>query len=94
LRNAVTATFGAGGLNKVNATQMLHSVYALQESIDLEEWRHILIKSSQYVTEYNPAAANTVALPAGASKRDQNAANNKAEFEVEYSKIVKFHSKS
>ena len=93
LRNAVIATFGAGGLDKVNATQMLHSVYALQESIDLEEWRHILIKSSQCVTEHNPAAANMVALPAGASKRDQIAANTKAEFEVEHSKIVKFHSK-
>jgi len=54
LRNAVHVAFGAGGLDKVNVLQLLHSVFALQESLDLDEWRHTLIKSSQCVSECDP----------------------------------------
>lgn len=42
LSNAVKKVIGQGGLDKRNALQMLHTVYDLQESIDTEEWRHVL----------------------------------------------------
>jgi len=92
LQNAVMATFGAGGLDKVNATQLLHSVCALQESLDLDEWRHTLIKSSTHVTQCNPDDAAAAPVEAAATRREQNQASNKAEFEAEFAKIYTFHS--
>jgi len=51
LNNAIKNTFGEGGLDKVNAMQMIHSVCRLQESVDKDEWRHILGKSCQFANE-------------------------------------------
>ena len=45
LSNAVRETFGEGALDKINAMQLIHSVYRLQESIDMDEWRHVLYLS-------------------------------------------------
>ena len=50
LKNAVAETFGEGALDRVNAMQMLHSAHRLQESLDLDEWRHVLLKSSLWVS--------------------------------------------
>ena len=55
LSNGIKAAFGEGGLENINGMQMLHSVYRLQESIDLEEWRHILYLSSQFIVNFDPA---------------------------------------
>ena len=54
LSNAVKETFGEGKIDRVNAMQLLHSVWRLQESLDLDEWRHVLYKSSQWVASYTP----------------------------------------
>jgi len=37
LRNSVVFALGDGGLEKVNAMQLIHSVWDLQESLDLQE---------------------------------------------------------
>jgi len=58
LRNAIVNTLGEGALERVNAMQLIHSVYRLQESIDLEEWRHILVKASDFVANYDPTLIN------------------------------------
>jgi len=92
LRNAVHATFGAGGLDKVNAMQLLHSVCALQESLDLEEWRCMLCKSSLHVNECDPTAAAPEAN-ATATRKEQAQASHKAQFELEFAKVHAFHSK-
>ena len=55
LSNAVKATFGEGALDRVNVTQLLHSTWRLQESIDLDEWRHVLFKSNEWVLEHTAA---------------------------------------
>jgi len=91
LRNAACTTFGAGGLDKVNAMQLIHSGHGLQESLDLKEWRHILIKASQHIADYDPNAAPPE-LAAGATRREETLANNKAEFEAEFAKAYLFHS--
>jgi len=59
LSNAVKETFGEGALDKINAMQAIHSVYRLQESIDLGEWRHVLFLSSQFVINFDPTAIIT-----------------------------------
>jgi len=81
LGNAIKTTFGEGAIDKINATQMLHSMYRLQESIDLDEWRHILFTSSQFVAEYDPTNATV-----GASK-------NKQAFLESFKLVYGFHSK-
>jgi len=91
LSNAVINALGAGSLDKVNAMQLLHSTYALQEALDLEEWRHMLIKSSLYVVECGTDAA-AVTLPAGASKRQKKQASHKAEFEKDFNMVYSWHS--
>ena len=48
LSNAVKKVIGHGGLDKRNALQMLHSVYDLQESLDMEEWRHALVHAVRW----------------------------------------------
>jgi len=55
LRDAVVEALGDGGLDNVNAMQLLHTVRDLQESLDLEEWRHILCLACQFVSTYDPA---------------------------------------
>ena len=54
LKNAVTAALGEGSLEKINAMQLLHSVYRLQESMTRDEWKHILYKSSEFVVTHDP----------------------------------------
>jgi len=85
LGNAIKETFGQGALDKVNAMQLLHSVYRLQESIDLAEWRHILYLSSQFVAGHD-ATANTEV-----NERMPAAEKNRRMFLQSYNKIVKFH---
>jgi len=58
LANAVRASFGEGSIDKVNATQLLHTAYRLQESIDNDQWRHILFKSSQFLYIYDATVDN------------------------------------
>jgi len=45
LSNGIREALGEGGLENVNVMQMLHSVYRLQEALDLDEWRHTLYLS-------------------------------------------------
>jgi len=54
LSNAVKNAFGEGALDRVNAMQMLHTAYRLQEALDGDEWRHILYKSSEFVADFDP----------------------------------------
>jgi len=89
LSNAVINALGAGSLDKVNAMQLLHSTCALQEALDLEEWRHILVQSSKYVNEYGAAAA--VPLPSTSTKSQQRIAKHKAAFESEFDKLYSWH---
>jgi len=90
LGNAIRETFGAGALDKVNAMQLLHSVYRLQELVDLQEWWHVLFKSCVFVLNYNPAqAAEDDASIALLSTADQN----RNAFYMSYNKILDFHSK-
>jgi len=85
LRNAVIAVFGDGGLDKINAMQLIHSVYDLQETLDQHEWRHILWKSNQFVATFDPiedVADNIDALKG----RDKY----RAEFNKKYADAVTF----
>jgi len=93
LCNAVMTTLGGGGLYKVNAMQLLHSVHASQESLDLDEWRCIPVKSSPCVSEHDETAAAAPDVNAAATRCEQSQANNKAEFVTEFAKVCKFHSK-
>jgi len=47
LSNAVKNALGEGALHKVNAMQLLHSVCRLQESMDLDKWRHVSKQASK-----------------------------------------------
>jgi len=85
LAAAVRETFGEGSLDKVNATQMLHTAYRLQECIDGEEWRHILRKSSMFVANYDPSVVDNM-NPTNANER------NLLQFYESYNKTLKFHS--
>jgi len=90
LKSAVETAFGTGALDKVNAMQLLHSVYRLQESIDVDEWRHMLHKSSVFVANYDPA----VAVTNEASIDTMSAADrNRNAFLLSYNKVLLFHSK-
>jgi len=85
LKNAVETTFGTGALDKINAMQMLHSVYWLQESLDLDKWRCALHKSSQFVADYNPTIVDTM-TPTNAKER------NLLQFYRSYNIVLSFHS--
>lgn len=86
LKNAVCAAFGEGALDKINAMQLLHSVWRLQQSVDLEEWRHMLCLSSQFVLSYDPEAIDYEGC-ATAQK------NNRIAFYKNHDKVLQFHSK-
>jgi len=58
LANAAKQVLGEGGLGKRNAMQMLHSLYDLQESMDVEEWRHALIIATDYCLAFDDATAD------------------------------------
>ena len=47
-------------MENVNVMQMLHSVHRPQEALDLEEQRHVLCLSNQFVAEFDPEAASDV----------------------------------
>jgi len=85
LGNAIKKTFGEGALDKVNAMQMLYSVCRLQESIDLDEWRHTLCKSSQFVAEHDPSVVDTM-VPTNAQEEHQLA------FYKKHQQVLVFHS--
>jgi len=62
----------------------------LQESLDLDEWRHIIFLSSQFVIDYDPAIVVNDETPIeamSAADRNHNA------FYQSYNKILGFHSK-
>ena len=86
ISNAIKITFGDGGLKKVNAMQLLHSVYRLQESLsDLNEWQHILYCAGTYVSSYN--INDAIIAPANATAQQ----NYQAKFCEVYTNIYGFH---
>ena len=85
LRNSVVFALGDGGLDKVNAMQLIHSVWDLQESLDLQEWRHILWKASQHVAAFD---ATTVGTMVPQTKSDECF----LEFEAKFAAVVKCSS--
>jgi len=86
LRNAIYAALGDGGLGNINAMQMLHSVYDLQESLELEEWRHVLCLSNDYVVSFTNNAVDS-------DTRLTAAQRNKNDFEEACTKMLTFHTK-
>jgi len=88
LNNAVRAALGDGGLDKVNAMQLLHLVYNLQEAVGSKEWRHILVKSSNYVANFDPSLP--IEEPTDAMSVAQQ---NKLVFEQAFAVVYKYHSK-
>ena len=87
ISNAIKITFGDGGLEKVNAMQLLHSVYRLQESLsDLNEWRHILYRAGVYVSTYK--ANDVVIAPPNATAQQKN----EAAFRQQFNKVYCFHT--
>jgi len=87
LGNAIKATFGEGGLDKVNVMQMLHSVYRLQEALELDEWRHMLFKACDFVRSFD--VNNVPDFVDGEPARQRN----KTEFLQSFAKVCRFHSK-
>jgi len=82
LSHAVWITFGEGALDRVNGVQLLHSIWRLQESIDLDEWRHILYKANEWVLKYVAQAAVAVVdesdqIVESATNADSNKNTNK-----------------
>jgi len=88
-KNAIEVTLGKGALDKINAMQMLHSVFRLQESMDLDEWRHVLFKSSEFVINYDSSIAVN---DEDAIDRLSATARNKNSFYQSYNKVLEFHS--
>ena len=86
LKNAACNAFGEGALDKINAMQMLHSVYRLQISMTLDEWRHILFLSSEFVCDYDPTSINHDGLTT-AQRR------NRESFYEKCDHVLTFHSK-
>ena len=86
LSNAVKQVLGEGALDKVNAMQLIHSIWRLQESLDLEEWRYIICQASQFVATYDAAAPQVVS--ANPTQRELN----ETAFMVEFAKAYTFHS--
>jgi len=86
LSNAVKRAFGEGALDKINAMQLIHSVWRLQESIDLDEWKHVLCLSSEWVANYDPTAIDDNGLTP-AQVRNRNS------FLEQYNRVLLFHSK-
>ena len=58
LSNAAKRMLGEGGLGKRNAMQMLHSICDLQESLDIEEWRHALIRATDCCLTFDDGTAD------------------------------------
>ena len=86
LSSAVKEAFGEGALDKINATQMLHTACRLQESIEGNEWRHILLKSSDFVATYDPRIVDTMTDPKSANEK------NLLQFYTSYNKVLAFHT--
>jgi len=66
--------------------QMLHSVFHLQQSMDLDEWRHIIYLSSEFVLSYDPTAIDDGELT-GAQQR------NRGSFYEKCNLVLTFHTK-
>lgn len=58
LANAIKRAPGEGGLGKRNVMQMSHSVCDLQESVDIEEWRHALTRANEHCLSFNANTAD------------------------------------
>ena len=86
LGNAIRETFGFGSLEKINAMQLLHTVYRLQEALDLEEWRHILYLSCQFVASHDETAEVVI------DKRSPAMERHRQTFLLSYNKVASFHS--
>jgi len=86
LKNAVTNAFGEGGLDKVNALQMLHSMHRLQESVTRDEWQHILNLSSEFAFNCNPENIDGGELTP-AQRRNRESFHNK------HNHVLAFHCK-
>lgn len=91
LSNAVKETFGEGKIDGANAMQLLCSVWHLQESIDLNEQRHILYKSNKWVLKCMPEEQPEVK----SNKRTKRttAQENEATFVCNFTIVCGFHSK-
>ena len=89
LSNAVKHALGEGALDKVNASQLLHSVCRLQESLDGDEWRHTLFQACRFVSEFDCDAA--AALPPLPEKAKASKHNERA-FVDDFLKTHKFHT--
>jgi len=76
LSNAVKQALGEGSLEKINASQLLHTVYRMQESLDGDEWRHMLYKACEFVHNFNAEEAS--ALPPLDSKAKAQLKNERA----------------
>ena len=48
----VKEIIGEGGLEKANAMQMLHSVFDLQQSVEIEEWRQALALANDFAIQH------------------------------------------
>ena len=79
LSNGVKEALGDGGLGNINAMQLIHTVWDLQESLPLEEWRHMLMRSSEFVHSHRDQGDN-----------DDN--ENYAQFLVNFNEVSAFHS--
>jgi len=90
LSNAAINTFGEGALHRVNATQLLHSVYRLQDSLELHEWRYIMYKASLFASSFDEN--DIVAVDATAGQREQNQHKYELEFRQAYARVSKFHT--
>ena len=91
LRNSAITTFGEGALDNVNATQLLHSVYRLQESLELHEWRHVLYKASLFVSSFDENDDNE-AVDATAGQREQAQQENAVTFRKSFARVSRFHA--
>mgnify|MGYP000526250362 CR=1 FL=1 len=90
LKNAVCATFGEGAIDRINVTQMLHSACRLQESLDMDEWRHVLLLSSQFVLSFD---TSVVVHDKDEIEAMTAADRNCNTFLQECNRILLFHSK-
>lgn len=86
LRNAVVHALGDGGLEKVNAVQLIHTVCDLQESLDMSEWRHMLFEASKCIAAFDPATAGAM-MPTSKSQE------NEMECQQALATVFGFHSK-
>jgi len=86
LGHAIRETFGFGSLEKTNAMQLLRAICRLQEALDLEEWRHILHPSCQFVASHDATAEVVI------DKRSPATERHRQTFLLSHNKVASFHS--